>query len=393
MNGLKKTTVKALGIGAILAVTISLSPADAHLGIEHAEKWNECLGIDMQMTTSGGKEHLNALWKTAQDMIDVYRNGKGAKTEYKKIQDQCPWFSWGKYNHRLLFHWPFNDVPRNHPALQDQVRRCLHPRAQRQEDGSLKYKRTSAPLQIADLKQTIEQCRVIDQSTYNKFAKELGKEETYTSYLAMLPDVKNSEKRIQKGKGINDKALWTPQDEAAMKKRLALFEKYVATQPKHLYATLGRLQSKRNKNLINAVDEELGIPRRANEQVPHGAAANALATLIYDIHLLHDYDSAAADAIALPSIETLESDIIEKGMKRLAFGRAKSGLSQELIGRFEKAAEARRGRSNKHRARLMLDLIKEYLPQILQDQYGDVLKEKGISIIPQNKTQLYKEAA
>lgn len=160
-----------------------------------------------------------------------------------------------------------------------------------------------------------------------------------------------------------------------------------------MYATFAQLQGMRNRQLIDAVEKHLGIPRKVNDQVAHGAAANALATLIYDIHILHDFDSAAADAIALPSIETLEKDIIELGMHRLAFGRAKTGLNQNLIDRFDTAARSGRGRSNKFRARELLRLIEEYLPQILQDQYGGILNSRGIYLKDTRNNNSYKEAA
>ncbi|MCI7404350.1 hypothetical protein [Pyramidobacter sp.] len=382
MSRAGKTAIKALVLWSVLTAILPLPPVRAHLGPEHAAKWNECLGIDMQRTTSEGEKRLNALWKTAQDMIDVYKNGKGALTEYQKIQEEYPWFSWGKYNHRLLFHWGFNNLPKDHPAVKNQVENCL-----------IKLKSGSAPLNMKALHDTIEGCRYIDQATYDKFSRILGNPKSYTSYIKMLPPVMQSDTRIYKNNKINDEALWTDQDNKARDARQALFKRYQDTQAKHLYATLGKLQGMRNRQLIDAVEKHLGIPRKVNDQVAHGAAANALATLIYDIHILHDFDSAAADAIALPPIETLEKDIIEKGMRRLAFGRAKTGLNQNLIDRFDTAARSGRGRSNKFRARELLRLIEEYLPQILQDQYGEILNSRGIYLLPQSEIQTYKEVA
>ena len=48
---------------------------------------------------------------------------------------------------------------------------------------------------------------------------------------------------------------------------------------------------------------------------------------------------------------------------------------------------------NKFRARELLRLIEEYLPQILQDQYGEILNSRGIYLLPQSETQTYKEVA
>lgn len=382
MRQFKKVMLKILCFCVIWTAVSPLCPISAHLGWEHAQKWNECLGINLEETTAEGKAKLDALWKVAQDQIDVYKNGKNSQTVYKNIQDECPWFSWGKYNHRLLFHWGFNNVPRDHPAVQNQVRKCL-----------IKLESGSAPLNMQKLHDTIEGCRYIDQATYDKFKAAMGKAETYTSYMNMLPPVKTDAGRLRPNKGINDATQWSKANKEARKTRRDLFNKYQRTQPKHLYATFAQLQGMRNRQLIDAVEKHLGIPRKVNDQVAHGAAANALATLIYDIHILHDFDSAAADAIALPSIETLEKDIIELGMHRLAFGRAKTGLNQNLIDRFDTAARSGRGRSNKFRARELLRLIEEYLPQILQDQYGGILNSRGIYLKGTRNNNSYKEAA
>ncbi len=342
----------------------------------HADLGNKCLGIDVAATKkAGGYEYLDALYREAQKQIDVYRNGVGALTEYGKIREVCPWFSWGKYGHRLLFHWGFNNAPKEHPPLVQQVNECL------KRGGS-----RSAPLDVGDLQKKIAGSLFLDEGKWEKFAKYLPPEDH-----SMLPP-KKDEYEAEHPDGY-DRRNWSEADKQAQRERLERLDRYRDRQPGVLWNYLLSLQRQRNNKLIDAVELNTGIKRKKLDGAAHGGAANALATLIYDVHILGDYESSwADDSAALPPIEKLEEDLTEKGLHRLAFGRGKSTLNSELYQQFKQAALAGRGRINKYRARCLLEAVEIYLPQILHDLYADVLRERGIILKPVESIA-YKEAA
>ena len=350
-------------------------PGRAHGYKGHADFWNKCLGIDIEATRkAGGYDDLKSLYKVAQNLIDVYRNGAGAETEYRKIQRECPWFSWGDYGHRLLFHWGFNNAPKDNPAVIKQIENCLD----RGRSGN-------APLNIGKLRNVIAGSRYINEKTYQRYVALLP-----SDYHSMLPPLV-SQYAAAHPQGYDPKPQrWSEEDEQAQRIRLQKLTLYKTEQRQQLEKTLLSLQKTRNNTLINAVENYTGITRRGSG---HGGAANALATLIYDIHMLSDYDSsAAADAAALPPIDRLERDLIDNGLRRLAFGRGKSSLNSALYQEFSDAARAGRGRSNKYRARCLIDAVEKYLPQILHDQYQEILRTKGI-ILKNVENIAYKEAA
>lgn len=131
------------------------------------------------------------------------------------------------------------------------------------------------------------------------------------------------------------------------------------------------IQSRRNRKLINAVTSVTGIPTSRGY-------ANAIATIIYDVHLLGDYETVSTSA--LPKIDDIERDLMENGFSRLIMGGDKSERLAEIDAELRESIRAGRGRVNSRRAILLTEAVKKYLPQILNERFKKTLAEKGIII-------------
>ncbi len=135
------------------------------------------------------------------------------------------------------------------------------------------------------------------------------------------------------------------------------------------------IQSERNRNLINSVIRTTGIPTARGY-------ANAIATIIYDIHLLGDY--ATSYTSALPSIGEIEKDLINHGFKRLLAGGDKSEKLKRIEHELDAAVKVGRGRTNSKRAENLLEAVRIFLPQILNERFKNSLQQKGITITELN---------
>jgi len=131
------------------------------------------------------------------------------------------------------------------------------------------------------------------------------------------------------------------------------------------------IQSRRNRKLINAVTSVTGIPTARGY-------ANAIATIIYDVHLLGDYETV--NTSALPKIDDIERDLTENGFSRLITGGDKSERLAEIDAELRESIRAGRGRVNSRHAILLTEAVKKYLPQILNERFKKTLAEKGITI-------------
>lgn len=306
MNNFLKFLCRRILLVLVVVCVVS-SPACGYGREGHSNDWEFCLGIDAAAT--GNK--MDDLWKTAQEIIDQYKTEE--TNHYRKIKEEFPWFSWGKYNHRLLFHWGFNNDPKQHDPLVTQARKTF-------ADYVDELNRRRNPTEDEEA-----------------FLKKYGPKDTQDSEL------------------------------------------------ERFYKYLRNLQGERNSRLIKKVVDVTGIPTARGH-------ANALATLIYDIHMLGDYESAAADARALPSIERLEKDILELGFSRLLYGRqghTGDEKDRELYEAIKSAAKAGRGLSYKYRARKLREALAEYLPQVLNRKFVHTLNSNGIylEIQKENKSQ------
>ena len=133
---------------------------------------------------------------------------------------------------------------------------------------------------------------------------------------------------------------------------------------------VNNIQSRRNRRLINAVTST-GIPTARGY-------ANAVATIIYDIHLLGDYETV--NTSALPKIDDIENDLMRNGFNRLITGGDKSERLKRIEAELRASIHAGRGRINSQRARLLTNAVRKYLPQILNERFKNTLGAKGITI-------------
>ena len=106
--------------------------------------------------------------------------------------------------------------------------------------------------------------------------------------------------------------------------------------------------------------------------------ANAIATILYDVHILDDYSTV--NLSALPSIESIEHDLMENGFSRLIAGGEKIRKLEEFGSELRASICAGRGRINSKRAELLKESVKNYLPEILNERFKKTLAEKGITI-------------
>ena len=131
------------------------------------------------------------------------------------------------------------------------------------------------------------------------------------------------------------------------------------------------IQAGRNRDLIKAVTSVTGIPTARGY-------ANAVATIIYDVHLLGDY--MTVNTSALPKIDEIENDIVQNGLSKLIAGGDKSERLKKIDDELKASIRAGRGRINSVRAMLLTETVKKYLPQILNERFKKTLSEKGITI-------------
>ena len=142
-------------------------------------------------------------------------------------------------------------------------------------------------------------------------------------------------------------------------------------QENKFFAYLTRnIQAKRNRKLIASVERVTGIP-----------ASRAIATILYDVHLLGDYSTV--NISALPKISDIENDLILHGFSVLMGGEKTKRLA-EIQSEFLSAIRVGRGRINSKRAELLLETVKKFLPQILNERFKNTLQQKGIIITTSN---------
>ena len=127
------------------------------------------------------------------------------------------------------------------------------------------------------------------------------------------------------------------------------------------------IQARRNRKLINAVTSLTGIPTARGY-------ANAVATIIYDVHLLGDY--MTVNTSALPKIDEIENDIVQNGLSKLIHGGDKSERLKKIDDELKASIRAGRGRINSVRAMLLTETVKKYLPQILSERFKNILSNK-----------------
>lgn len=127
-------------------------------------------------------------------------------------------------------------------------------------------------------------------------------------------------------------------------------------------------QSHRNTKMINAVRNTTGLPREQS---------SALATIIYDIHILGDYGGTLLEPLLEPY--KIKNDIKNQGIKRLKFKLKKQ---KEICSELDLAGL--KGTDEKDSARKILEILRNEMPQLLFGTYGKTLENNGIKINGKN---------
>jgi len=111
-----KKRVGRYAFGMVCLALLLATAACGHPAREHIRDWNELFGACEDTT----QKNLDQLWRTAQDVLDQWKD-----VYTPCIKEECPWFTWGSYGHRLLFHWGFNGDPKKYGPLQQQIKIAL----------------------------------------------------------------------------------------------------------------------------------------------------------------------------------------------------------------------------------------------------------------------------
>ena len=136
-------------------------------------------------------------------------------------------------------------------------------------------------------------------------------------------------------------------------------------QQKAFYEKVLEEQKRRNRKVISMVGRTFGI---------EGEPARALATLIFDIHLLADYTTE--NTSPLPSLITMKRDIQNQGFSRLLIASEQKRFPE--IRRDLESAMLKN--SDRDRAIALFNVIKNHLPTILNTQFKNTLSNKNIVV-------------
>ena len=267
------------GLGMVCLALLLATAACGHPAREHIRDWNELFGARDNIS----QKNLAPLWGTAQEVIDQWKD-----VYTPSIKEECRWFTWGNYGHRLLFHWGFNGDPKTYGPLQKQIK------------------------------------------------------------IALEKDIAAKNLRGEEAK------------------------RYREREQKKLNQLLISLQARRNRKLIEDVENWMGIPRTRGY-------AGAVATIIHDVHLLGDYETPLISA--LPSPDAIERDLIDHGFQRLLRGGDRTERLQKIDADLKEALKNGRGRTYRKRAELLLEKLKYCIPQILNERFKETLKAKGITLV------------
>lgn len=152
------------------------------------------------------------------------------------------------------------------------------------------------------------------------------------------------------------------------KEQRQLFFKYI----------MNNMQAPRNKALIRKVWYVTGIPRSRGY-------ANAVATILYDIHILADYTTK--NTSGLQSIKSIEHDLVHNGFSKLLAGGDKTERLNQIEKDFNDAMNVAPGSAiKKRRAEALIDIAQKYLPKILHERFQNTLKARGIIItVPESE--------
>jgi len=139
------------------------------------------------------------------------------------------------------------------------------------------------------------------------------------------------------------------------------------------YDTLLKEQSRRNDAMMDSARDNLGLYERSRK--------NAIAALIYDVHLLGDLveQNGPYTGKAVQDLAGITADL-QKTIKDRLFRDRRTGVDlAKKLGLLSKP-----GASDKEKAQLLLDTLKAELPPLIAKGddgiLGRIFKEKGIAV-------------
>ena len=132
----------------------------------------------------------------------------------------------------------------------------------------------------------------------------------------------------------------------------------------NLYKELREEQGKRNRKIIEEVEFFTGLPRQQSR---------ALATLLYDIHILGDYQTREIQPLI--RIYDIKDDIVKHGINDLYFNYE----DRDKLTRAIKIA-AWEGEDDRAQAINLMNCLKNNFPFFLQKYYASTLAKNNITI-------------
>lgn len=120
---MKKQNLRILFLTGFCIVSLCLLQGMA--GRAHKKEWEKTLGFTSEEGNTGAEMSLNQLYDTFSNAIDI--NAHILLNKLKKVsksEEGSQEFTWGNYGHAIFFHWAFNDAPKNHKPLKEQLKKC-----------------------------------------------------------------------------------------------------------------------------------------------------------------------------------------------------------------------------------------------------------------------------
>lgn len=304
--------------------------APAHNLDEHIKIWEKVFGLEPKQSI------LNSFWEEASNVLDRYQEAE------EELKENFPWYknAGGPRYHRLLFHWGFNVDPKEHEPLRKHI-----------EEKYDEYRET------------------LISEFHDGTAPPMEELKRFTLFETLPAQLYSI-------------AIGTTASALEAQEKLGSFiDERKWEQMELFWDVLREYQgwsdsSTKNRTLIESVEDLLHLD---------GRPARGLATLIYDIHVLADYQTSQVDQLG--DLSLLKKDIAELGVQRLVgpptWARYKPMFDRLKFGWDDHDPE--------HAEKLM-KVLEQIMPEILHSlPYRDLLERRGIKL--KDIQSPYKEAA
>lgn len=134
------------------------------------------------------------------------------------------------------------------------------------------------------------------------------------------------------------------------------FEEYLLVEKRKVLDYINTERNERNRMIIELVSKHTGLHRRS---------ARALATILWDVHILADFSTPAT--AGLPETKSIRQDIIRHGFEDM-FPREDIHDVADMLHKHQNNPAA------------MLEIIKQHLPRLLHNHWGNTLMQSGVTI-------------